>query len=81
MATDVFQSMAYIHVGPQQVVVFVGIPFLERRKFLRNRGEQTDDDTHWCGLHVVAEFSDNLLVLFIIRGATNEYSCMLTGIR
>ncbi len=73
MSAHLCQGMAYIHVGAQQIVVFGSVPFLEGGKLLRNRGEETNNDTHRCGLHVVAELADNLLILLIIRVVTNGH--------
>lgn len=74
MFANLCQGIAYIRVGAQQIMVFVGFPFLERRKFLRYRGEETNDDTDRCGLHVVAEFADNLLILSIISGVNEKHT-------
>lgn len=61
--------------------MFACVPFLERGKLLRDRGEQTDNDTDRCLLHVVAKFAYNFAVLLILSEINYEQSDELTGIR
>ena len=44
-------------------MVFASLPFLQRRKLLRDGVEQTDNDFHRYGFHLIAELADFIFIL------------------
>lgn len=67
MAVDIVpnfcQSITYSPVGVEQLMMFVGVPFGQGWKLLRDGKEQIDDNTDRGRLHVMTELIDNRLVL------------------
>lgn len=57
------QSSTHCVVGIELREVLLTVPLTQSGQLLRNGGEEADDDTHGRGLHVDAEFFDDLLVL------------------
>jgi len=52
-------GFAYSDVVVQELTVSSSIPFSEGRKLLGDGVEETNNDTHWCGLHVATELVDS----------------------
>jgi hypothetical protein len=54
--SDLGHRITHGRVGVQEVMMFVGVPFAEGRKLLRNSLEESNNDTNRSRLHVSAEF-------------------------
>lgn len=63
MVSDFRQGLTHRRVRVQYVVVFSRIPFTQRRQFLGNGSEQTNDDANGSRFHVIAELGDNRGIL------------------
>lgn len=50
------------HVVVEELSMAPGIPFGERGELLRDSVEEANDDSNWCGFHVIAELVDRGLV-------------------
>lgn len=71
------QSNTHCVVGIELRVVLLAVPLTQSWQLLRDGGEEADDDTHGRGLHVGAEFVDDLLVLKeMLVGQRDPIGCL-----
>lgn len=71
------QSNTHGVVGIELRVVLLAVPLTQSWQLLRDGGEEADDDTHGRGLHVGAEFVDDLLVLKeMLVGQRDPIGCL-----